>query len=378
MRLGKESMARSHTGSTGSLSRLLALLGCLASTLILGCSGSGGSGGGGGNSGSGGPCTSACATTTAGAVVTQLASSSASIDPTSVAPDNNGSLYIGYNNCAAGKLNLTTDVIANFAGNGTCGYSGDNLLATAAEVENVWGIAVDSAKNVYLSDRTSRVIRRVNGQTGIITTFAGTGICANNGDNGPAYQANFCTPEQIATDAAGENLYVADLSYGQVRKINLTTDIITTVAGGGTSVAEGVAATSALFTPDSIALDAAGNLYIGDHNHENIRKVSAATGLINTIAGTGTYGDSGDGNQAINATITSPASIAISAAGNVYFGDNTAVRRIDVTTGVITTVTGVTPGFSLNFDSTGVLYAVTTGNVNGMTVEYINKITGLN
>jgi hypothetical protein len=275
-------------------------------------------------------------------------------------------------------MNLATDVIANFAGNGTYGYSGDNWLATAAELENVWGLAVDSAKNVYIADRTAMVIRRVDAQTGIITTFAGTGICANNGDGGPAYQANFCTPEQIATDAAGENLYVADLSYGQVRKINLTTNIITTVAGGGTSLANGVAATSALLTPDSIALDAAGNLYIGDHNHEDIRKVSAATGLIDTIAGTGTYGDTGDGSQAIAATITTPYSIAISAAGNLYFGDNSAVRRIDAATGVITTVTGVTSGFSINFDSTGTLYSLTTGNVNGMTVEYIDKVTGLN
>jgi hypothetical protein len=345
---------------------LVAPLGCFASALILGCSGSGGSAAAGSNP----PCTSGCPTTTNGAVVTQIANYSPPYDPTSLVPDNNGSLYIGDVAWVVHKLNLASGVSANIAGNGTFGYSGDSGLATNAEVENPWGVALDSLKNLYIADRPARVIRRVDGQTGIITTFAGTGLCANNGDGGPASQANFCMPQQITVDAAGKNLYVSDLSYGQVRKIDLTTDIITTVAGGGTSLAEGIAATSALFTPDSIALDAAGNLYIGDHNHEDIRKVSAATGLINTIVGNGAYGDAGDGGQAINATITSPQSIAVSAAGNVYFGDNTAVRRIDAQTGVITTVSGVPAGFSMNFDSAGTLYAIY--------VRVINKVTGLN
>jgi DNA-binding beta-propeller fold protein YncE len=177
-------------------------------------------------------------------------------------------------------------------------------------------------------------------------------------------------PQQIAVDAAGKNLYISDIAYRQVRKIDLTTNIITNFAGGGSSTANGVAATTAAITPDSIALDAAGNLYIGDHNNENIRKVGAATGLINTIAGNGTYGDSGDGSQAINATITSPACIAISAAGSIYFGDNAGVRRIDATTGVITTVTGVPSGFSMNFDSAGNLYAFNS--------RIVDKVTGLN
>jgi trimeric autotransporter adhesin len=303
-------------------------------------------------------------------VVTQLATYAAPYDPASLVPDNNGSLYIGDIASVVHKLNLTTNISTNIAGNGTYGYSGDGLPATAAKIENVWGVALDLSRNLYIADRTARVIRRVDGQSGIITTFAGTGACANNGDGGPANQANFCTPQQIAVDAAGNNLYVSDLSYGQVRKIDLTTNIITTVAGGGSSLVEGIAATSALLTPDSIALDSAGNLYIGDHNHENIRKVSAATGLINTIAGNGTYGDSGDGGQAIKATITTPSCIAISAAGNIYFGDNTAVRRIDSATGVITTVTGVPSGFSMSFDSVGNLYA--------LNVRIVDKVTGLN
>jgi len=124
-------------------------------------------------------------------------------------------------------------------------------------------------------------------------------------------------------------------------------------------LAEGIAATSALFTPDSIALDAAGNLYIGDHNHEDIRKASAATGLINTIVGNGAYGDAGDGGQAINATITSPQK------HRRQRGRQRLLRRQHrgaphrrPKRGVITTVSGVPAGFSMNFDSAGTLYAI--------------------
>lgn len=319
------------------------------------------------NSGITPPCTSNCATTTTGAIVTTVYTYST--NPTALALDGSSTLDVADASSLVHKLNLTASPVTStdIAGNGTYGYTGDDGLATDAELENPWGVAVDLSHNIYIADRPASVVRRVDAN-GTITTFVGTGVCANDGDNGPSYNANVCTPQGLAIDPAGRYLYIADLSYN-VRRVDLTTGIITTAAGGGSSTADGVAATTASLTPDSIAVDASGNLYIGDHNHENIRKVSAATSLITTVTGNGTYGDSGDGNQASNAVITSPNSITFSPAGNIYFSDNSGVRRIDITTGVITTVTGVT-GSSVLFDSLGNLYAID--------VRVIEKVTGLN
>jgi len=275
--------------------------------------------------------------------------------PTSLAADNKGSLYIGDNAWAVHKLVLATSVMTTVAGDGTYGYTGDGGFATNAELSNVYGVAVDTAGNLYIGDRANRVVRRVSA-SGYIYTYVGTGACANNGDGGLANAASVCTPEQVIVDPTGQYLYVADLSYGQVRRVNLTTGVITTFAGGGTSLADGVAATTELLTPDSLAVDSAGNLYIGDHNHAKIRKVTLSTGLISTLTGNGTDADSGDGGQASQATITSPLALAVSPTGSVYFADNTAVRRIDATTGVITTVTGVSCELGMAFDSTGTLY----------------------
>ncbi len=313
------------------------------------------------------PCTSNCAAATTGAAVTTVYTYST--NPDALALEGSSTLYIADGSSLVRKLNLAASPVTstNIAGNGTYGYTGDNGFATGAELENPWGVAVDLSNNIYIADRTARVVRRVD-TNGIITTLVGTGICANNGDGGPSYNANVCTPQGLSIDPTGRYLYIADLSYN-VRRVDLTTGIITTAAGGGSSTADGVAATTAVLTPDAIAVDASGDLYIGDHAHENIRKVSAATGVITTVTGNGTYGDSGDGSQASKATITSPNSITFTPAGNIYFSDNSGVRRIDVTTGVITTVTGVT-GSSLLFDSLGNLYAID--------VRAIEKVTDLN
>jgi sugar lactone lactonase YvrE len=343
----------------------LAALALLPIAFTFGCSGASSSSSGGG--GSNPPCTSGCSPNTTGATVTTVYTYTT--NPTALALDGSSSLYVADASSAVRKLNVSIVPAINttIAGNGTYGYSGDNTLATTAELENPWGVAVDLSHNIYIADRTARVVRRVD-PTGIITTFVGTGICANNGDGGPSYAANVCTPQGLAIDPTSRYLYIADLSYN-VRRVDLTTGLISTFAGGGTSTADGVPATTALLTADAIGVDASGNLYIGDHNHENIRKVSATTGLISTVTGNGTYGDSGDGNQASQATITTPWAIVFSSAGNIYFSDNSAVRRIDISTGVITTVTGVT-GTSMTIDSSNNLYMLAT--------RVIDKVTGLN
>jgi trimeric autotransporter adhesin len=174
-----------------------------------------------------------------------------------------------------------------------------------------------------------------------ITTVAGNGTQGNTGDGGLAVNAELTFPEGTAVDGAG-NSYI--ISEDVIRRVDASTGIITTVAGGGTSLGDGVPATSAqLFQPLGIAVDGSGNLYIGDTGSSRVRKVTASTGLISTIAGIEfSSGFSGDGGAATSAEVNSPAGVALDASGNVYFADdgNSRVRKITVSTNTINTVAG--------------------------------------
>ena len=278
--------------------------------------------------------------------------------------------------------------ITTVAGIGTSGYSGDGGPATSAALNLPNAVAFDSSGNYYISDWLNGRIRKVdtsgnistavaagqgplaidassniyfsNGEngvvfkytvsTGVTTTFAGTGPSISaSGDGGPATSATI-SPQGIAFDASG-NLYIADLGDNRIRKVN-TLGVISTVAGNGTLgySGDGGPATSAeLYNPSYVAVDASGNLYISDERNNRIRKVSTA-GTITTIAGTGVQGYSGDGGAATSATMYSPQGIQVDASGNVYFVDqgNNVVRKIS-TSGTITTIAGNgTTGYSGN------------------------------
>jgi sugar lactone lactonase YvrE len=188
-------------------------------------------------------------------------------------------------------------------------------------------------------------VRKITAATGIITTVAGTGaeVETPSGDGGPATAATFVFPARVAVDASG-HLYITDRSARNVRRVDAGTGTITTVAGTGAigSGGDGGLATAAQFTdPVGIAVDAAGNLYITDVFGQRIRKVTAATGIITTIAGTGVAGFSGDSGLATTATVNEPVDVAVDTSGHVYFSDysNRRVRMID-TAGVIQTVAG--------------------------------------
>ena len=195
--------------------------------------------------------------------------------------------------------------------------------------------------------------------TGIITTVAGTSTSGYNGDNIAATSASLYYPFDMALDASG-NLYIADTDNYRVRKVTAATGLITTVAGTGTygysASQDGGAATSAnIGSSYAIAVDGAGNIYLVDDSTQRIRRVSAA-GIISTVAGTGTGGYNGDGIAATNAELYYPYGLATDAAGNVYIADeaNQRVRKITVATGVITTVAGNgTPGAADNTAATG-------------------------
>ena len=242
-------------------------------------------------------------------------------------------------NCSVpcgGSGNITT-----IAGNGTAGFSGDGGQATCAELNNLYGVALDAAGNIYIADQSNNRIRKVDASTGIISTIAGNGTAGFSGDGGPATAAELNAPVDIAFDAAG-NLYISDQVNFRVRKIN-TSGIITTFAGSGMTgySGNGGPATSAQMSyPYGIAIDAQGNVYFADAVNSVIWKVNTS-GIISTFAGTGTRGFAGDGGPANNAELDYPYGIAFDPSGNLYIADadNVRIRKIN-TSNTISTFAG--------------------------------------
>jgi sugar lactone lactonase YvrE len=233
--------------------------------------------------------------------------------------------------------------ITTIAGTGTQGFTGDAGPATSATLDSPQGLALDTANNLYIADTHNHRIRKLNLTTGIITTIAGSAP-GFSGDNTLATSAQLSLPTALALDAAN-NLYLADTGNHRLRKITTATGIITTIAGigiQGFSGDAGLATSAAIDSPTGLALDAANNLYLADTHNHRIRKITATTGIITTIAGVGTPGFSGDAAAATTATLALPHDLTIDAAGNLYLADteNHRIRRVDVTTGIITTVAG--------------------------------------
>jgi len=246
------------------------------------------------------------------------------------------------------QVDHATGTITTVAGNNHCyrnqcdgSFSGDGGPATAAELNNPRAVVADSGGNIFISDMNNNRIRRVDKKTGVISTIVGT-VRGFSGDGGPATEAELNNPLGIALDAS-ENLFIADSSNGVVRRVDHATGIITTVAGKGRGVSsgDGGPATSAgLSQPLALYVDNFGNLLIttGDHR---VRRVDLSTGIITTVVGK-ERGFSGDGGPAIDALITNAEAIVGDSLGNLFIADtgNWRVRRIDHATGIITTVVG--------------------------------------
>lgn len=285
---------------------------------------------------------------------TPAAATSASIgDPPRVATDSAGNLYFGSLHSVFRVDRSGT--LTRVAGNGRSGYAGDGGPATSAQFQDPDGIAVDSAGNLYVADRTANVIRKVSG--GTITTYAGTGFAGYSGDGGPAAAAQFDGPTGVAMDAAG-NLYIADTNNSAVRKVTPTGTISAAAGNGpaGYSGDGGPATAAALNGPQGLAVDGAGNLYIADSGNNRIRMVApnqtistfAGTGLATysgkNVGGTGITSSSGDGGPATWSSVVLPTAVAVDGAGNLYIADygNSEVRV--VSNGIIRSIAGNNSG----------------------------------
>ncbi len=237
-----------------------------------------------------------------------------------------------------------TGIISTVAGTGSPAILGDGGAATIASIGATAGIIFDHSGNYYFS--AGDVVRKVS-PSGIISRVAGNGTTGFSGDGGPATAAQLHTPCFLAFSAHGD-LYIGDVANNRIRKVNMSTGIITTVVGTGTPgfSGDGGAATAAkIYTPLGIIFDTIGNLYISDYSNERIRKVDT-NGIIHTIAGTGTYvsGAAGDGGQATSAYIEIPWGLAFDRYSNLYVCSNGRVRKIAASTGIISAYAGDTLG----------------------------------
>ena len=266
-----------------------------------------------------------------------------------VAIDGSGNVYIadGFN-YAVRKVN-TSGIISTVAGiKNSQGYSGDGGQATAAKLNFPVGVAVDGSGNLYITDEYNWRIRKVT-PAGIISTFAGNGTVGYSGDGGPATAAQIEAAGQLAIDASG-NVYFGE-GEGLVRKVTVSTGIISTYAGNVSACCsyngDGIPATAAyLASPNGVAFDASGNLFIAESNGQRIRKVDATTKLISTVAGSilgtsGVYGYTGDGGPATDAQLFDPWNVSVDDAGNIYISDlnNFVIRKVN-TSGIICTFAG--------------------------------------
>jgi uncharacterized protein (TIGR03437 family) len=301
--------------------------------------------------------------------------------PQSIAVDKAGNIFFTSENTVQ-RLDATTGVRSVVAGNGAPGFSGDDGLATSAQLNAPNGVAVDTTGKVYVVDFGNNRVRRVS--NGVISTVAGNGTQGFSGDNGPAASAQLNYPFGVAVDSAG-NLYIADTGNGRIREVS--NGVISTIAGGGSVLDDNVSASAAqlagpvavaldsagnfyisayetvrrvsngiittvmrpsdlgafpraaiLYSPRGITADSSGNLYIADVGNFSIWKLS--NGALTIVAGNRTPGFSGDAGPAANAQLSGAADVAVDSAGTLYIADANNNRIRKVSGGVITTVGG--------------------------------------
>ncbi|MBI4400528.1 MAG: hypothetical protein HY581_02710 [Nitrospirae bacterium] len=322
-------------------------------------------------------------------------------NPRGVAVDQAGNLYIAdSSNDRIRRIDRRTGLITTVAGSGERGFGGDGGPALSAKLYFPHSLALDAVGDLYIADAGNHRIRKVDVSIGTVSTLAGTGDTWAYGESGPATAAGLFAPRGVTVDGNGI-VYISDTQNGCIRRVDRHGQIstltgsnprrrgsknlrhpvglavgpdgqiywadatlnrvkkadpsridpetksgwITIVAGSetmGFSGDGGLAREAELGEPAAVVFDSKGNLYIAEHNNVRIRRVDAKTGVITTIAGNGTRGFSGDGGPATDASLNAPAGLAFDADGNLYIADaqNHRIRKIEASTGIITTVAG--------------------------------------
>jgi len=245
------------------------------------------------------------------------------------------------------QFTTKAQIIITVAGDGVLGHTGDGSNATSATLDYPMAVKCDREGDIYISELEGCRIRKI-AESGIITTIAGTGSCGYNGDNISATTAKLNNPSGIAIDSTG-NLYIADSYNNRIRKIDIATGIITTIAGNGTAGfgGDGGSATSGILNdPYDVCFDHQGNLYVADAVNYLIRKINTR-GIITTFAGNGSSVFSGEGGPATTAGISETYGLCSDAAGDIFMAVRIISRVLKVdTSGILTTICGSGLGYN--------------------------------
>lgn len=230
------------------------------------------------------------------------------------------------------RLEPATGRLIVIAGDGTPGFAGDGGPAVAARLQAPCRLVLDTRGGLLVVDREAHRIRRVDLATRTIETVAGTGRAGFRGDGGVASRADLDEPVDVAVDAAG-NAWIAEYANNRVRRIDATTGVITTVAGNGTRTLglDGAQATASAMTPIAVAIDPAGALVVADGLGNRVRRIDPATGTVTSIVGrVSLIGFGGDGGPATDAQLSLPKGIAYDRAGNLFVFDrlNSRIRKV--------------------------------------------------
>jgi DNA-binding beta-propeller fold protein YncE len=260
-----------------------------------------------------------------------------------IGPD--GALYVcDLDNQRIRRLDLSTRRTVTIAGNGQRGYSGDGAAATDASLNMPHEIQFDSAGHLYIAERDSHVIRKVDANTRVVSTFAGTGAPGFSGDGGPASKAQLRQPHSIAVEPTRRFLLICDIGNHRVRRVEFATGLIDTFAGTGERQPTPDGAPlkgTPLNGPRTIAFDSAGDLYLALREGNAIYRIDGKSSTLHHVAGTGEQGYSGDGGQARLARLGGPKGLAWWS-DSLYVADteNHVIREIELKTGLIRTVLG--------------------------------------